>query len=162
MSRKIFFWGRIDRKSNFDPENGRIEGKYFFLSNFYLAPIRLQGRVFASTEHYYQWSKFAKTDPEYAELIIAAITCTETKRLARSKDHQMDPKWDENKAKIMKEALEAKFSDHPRLRDQLIATGDAILHEDAKDDYIWGIGTKQRSGQDLLGRLLMEVREACK
>ncbi len=55
----------------------------------------------------------------------------------------------------MRKALYAKFIQNLDLREMLLATGDAELHEDSPTDMVWG-----RRGQDLLGKLLMELRAA--
>ena len=62
--------------------------------------------------------------------------------------------WDD----IMREALRAKFEQHPKLRSLLLATGDAALVEHTRNDRYWadaGDGT----GKNRLGQLLMELRE---
>jgi len=58
--------------------------------------------------------------------------------------------------KIMKAGLRDKFKVHS-LRQRLLDTGDAKIMEDARTDFFWGIcdGT----GQNWLGRLLMQVRD---
>ena len=40
------------------------------------------------------------------------------------------------------------------LKQKLIDTGDARLHEDSPSDMFWGV-----KGKDMLGKLLMEVRD---
>ena len=51
----------------------------------------------------------------------------------------------------------AKFIQHPDLREKLLSTGDAILHEDSPWDKYWGYA--KGGGLDRLGKLLMQVRE---
>lgn len=58
---------------------------------------------------------------------------------------------------IMVKCNIAKYSQHPNLKKVLLDTGDAILMEDSKVDYCWGIGA-DGTGQNLLGKALMEVR----
>ncbi|MNV96102.1 Swarming motility protein YbiA [compost metagenome] len=65
--------------------------------------------------------------------------------------------WDEVKEEVMLTALRTKFSQNSRLREILLSTGDAILHEDAPKDKYWGV-----KGKDRLGILLMIVREEFK
>lgn len=71
------------------------------------------------------------------------------------------PDWDQVKDTVMKECLVAKFLQHKDIRDQLMATGDEELIEDSPVDYYWGCG-KDGSGKNLLGKLLMEVRNELK
>jgi len=71
------------------------------------------------------------------------------------------PDWDTARDVVMKECLVAKFLQHKDIRDQLLATGDEELIEDSPIDYYWGCG-KDGSGKNMLGKLLMEVREELK
>jgi ribA/ribD-fused uncharacterized protein len=72
------------------------------------------------------------------------------------KDKYMRKDWDEKKIGVMLDGLRLKFSD-PKLREQLLATGDAVLHENNPDDPYWGIG--DGTGKSMLGMLLMQVRQ---
>jgi ribA/ribD-fused uncharacterized protein len=58
----------------------------------------------------------------------------------------------------MKRALEEKFAQHGKLREILLATGDAVLMENSQEDYFWGIGANG-TGKSMLGKLLMDIRE---
>ena len=57
----------------------------------------------------------------------------------------------------MYKVLKVKFSD-PELREKLLGTKNAILIEDSKTDSFWAIG-KSGKGKNMLGKLLMKVRE---
>ena len=43
-------------------------------SNFYMADVHIDGKLWPSTEHYFQASKFP-TDPEYQEKIRTTTKC---------------------------------------------------------------------------------------
>jgi ribA/ribD-fused uncharacterized protein len=62
------------------------------------------------------------------------------------------------KDNIMREALQAKFKQHPSLRSLLLQTRDAELIEHTKHDSYWADGG-DGSGKNRLGHLLMELRE---
>ena len=76
--------------------------------------------------------------------------------------------WKEKRFNIVLQANLAKFSQHPELRDFLIATHDHILVEASPVDAIWGVGMAQDhldiqnpekwKGLNLLGFALMQVR----
>lgn len=124
-------------------------GEHGFLSNFYFAKQTVDGRSYKSNEHYYQSEKM--TEAEDAETIRNAPTPFQAKTLAHTltvREH-----WDDIKASIMLKGLRAKFT-NPTLRQKLLDTGDATLHEHSPSDLVWG-----KKGQDMLGRLLMQVRE---
>ena len=57
----------------------------------------------------------------------------------------------------MREALWAKFTQHPKLKSLLLSTGDTELIEHTKNDSYWGDGA-DGTGKNRLGQLLMEVR----
>lgn len=126
-----------------------------YLSNYYPSPINLEGREWATVEHYYQAAK--SLDPDYAERIRLAPSADEAKRLGNSPECPLRPDWSEYKLTAMRQALEAKFTQHPELRASLLATGSATLHENSRKDYYWGIGA-DGSGASTLGKLLMELR----
>jgi ribA/ribD-fused uncharacterized protein len=58
----------------------------------------------------------------------------------------------------MHEVVLAKFTQHPSLRELLLSTGDALLVEHTAHDSYWGDGGNG-SGKNLLGQILMRVRE---
>lgn len=53
------------------------------------------------------------------------------------KKEDMRPDWDKIKVEVMLIGLRAKFK-NPELRQKLIDTGDAVLHEDSPTDLVWG------------------------
>ena len=59
---------------------------------------------------------------------------------------------------IMRVALYAKYTQHQRLRDLLLGTGDREIVEHTSNDSFWGDGGDGR-GQNVLGKLLMELRD---
>ncbi|MCD6051638.1 MAG: hypothetical protein K0Q55_3047 [Verrucomicrobia bacterium] len=66
--------------------------------------------------------------------------------------------WETAKENLMREALLAKFTQHPKLKEQLLATGDAQIVEHAANDGYWGDGADGQ-GKNRLGMLLMELRQ---
>jgi len=58
----------------------------------------------------------------------------------------------------MKDALNAKFTQHDALKRLLLGTGNRQLVEHTSNDDYWGDGG-DGSGQNLLGKLLMELRD---
>ena len=123
-----------------------------FLSNFHRCPQTVDGIEYPTNEHYFQ---SMKTD----DLGIRNYVATRPSPFLAMCEGRGIPKkyfrkdWDEVKVDIMLKGLRAKFSD-PHLRNRLLATGDAVLHEDSPTDMFWG-----KKGKDMLGKLLMQVRE---
>lgn len=130
---------------------------YGCFSNFYPAPVRLKGRSWPTTEHYFQAQKFAGTPHEQA--VRAAKTPMLAARMGRDRALPLRRDWEAVKDGVMREAVRAKFEQHADLREVLLATGDARLVEHTENDAYWGDGG-DGSGRNRLGEILMEVRAA--
>lgn len=131
-------------------------GEHGYLSNFARFPIALEGKRWPTSEHYFQAQKFLKA--EYREQIRSAPTPARAAELGRSRKLPLRRDWESVKVDAMRVAVLAKFTQHADLRDRLLATGDARLVEHTENDAYWGDGG-DGSGKNMLGRLLMEVRE---
>jgi len=59
----------------------------------------------------------------------------------------------------MEEAMLLKFSQHPQLQQQLLATGNSELYQDSTTDSFWGVGS-DLLGCNHLGQVLERVRES--
>ena len=130
--------------------------EYGEFSNFAAYPIRLAKRVWPTSEHYFQAMKFK--DRSHQEAIRKARSPMHAARMGRDRKRPLRRDWESVKVHVMREAVMAKFSQHQELADLLISTGDAkIIEHTANDDY-WGDGGNG-SGKNMLGRLLMDVRE---
>jgi ribA/ribD-fused uncharacterized protein len=125
-----------------------------WLSNFSRHAIEMDGKSWPTVEHYYQAMKATSTVAQ--DSIRLADTPGSAKRLG--KQVAMRPDWEQVKMEIMKNALIAKFTQHPELRDKLMETGYDELVEDSPIDWEWGCGSDGR-GENKLGKLLMEVRQ---
>lgn len=119
-------------------------------------PIKLQGKTWPTSEHYFQAQKFPGTPHE--EAVRKAQTPSEAARLGRDRSKPLRQDWEHVKDDIMREALIAKFTQHEDLKAKLLATGTAEIIEHTKNDRYWGDGG-DGSGKNVLGRLLMETRE---
>ena len=133
-----------------------IEGEFGFLSNFASFEMLLDGKKWATVEHYFQAQKFFGS--EYAEQIRLANTPAEAKKLGRSRTHPLREDWEEVKEDIMRKAVYQKFYTHKDILNKLLATGDEELVENAPWDYYWGSG-KDGTGKNRLGIILMEIRK---
>lgn len=127
---------------------------YGFLSNFSRHPITMDGRVWPTVEHYYQAMKSPSTVVQ--DSIRFADSPGSAKTLGKQVTIRED--WEQVKMGIMKDALIAKFTQHPELRDLLMETGYEELIENSPIDWEWGCGSDGQ-GQNKLGKLLMEVRD---
>ncbi|MEI5908011.1 NADAR family protein [Bacillus spongiae] len=140
---------------------------YFEFSNFSYHSIVIEGKAYATNEHYFQSMKFlpsvmieVEDDREisYQEHVRLAHTPAIAKTLGSNRGYKIYPDWDSRRIDVMREAVRAKFTQHSDLRELLQSTGDAVLVEDSPYDYFWGCG-KRKTGKNMLGKILMEVRE---
>lgn len=135
-----------------------FDGEHAFLSNFFPSPFEVDGITFPSVEHWFQANK--TTDPAEFKAIAAAQTPGKSKRMGRG--CQLRPDWEEVKTDVMLNGLRHKFK-IPELRAKLLATGDEELVEgNTWHDCTWGRCVCDKcggQGQNLLGQLLMELRE---
>ena len=65
--------------------------------------------------------------------------------------------WEDVKLSVMEKAVFAKFSQNPRLKELLLATGSKDIIENSPRDSFWGCG-KDGKGLNHLGKILMRVR----
>jgi ribA/ribD-fused uncharacterized protein len=132
----------------------RTGDPYGEFSNFAAFPVHLKGVVWPTSEHYFQAQKFAGTPHELRETPSPMIVA----RMGRDRGRPLRADWDAVKDDIMREVVLAKFQQHPALRELLLSTGDAEIIEHTKNDRYWGDGGNC-NGANMLGRILMEVRE---
>ena len=101
----------------------RTTDPYGEFSNFAAFPIRLKGVEWPTTEHYFQAQKFAGT-PHEAAVRLADSPMTAAK-MGRERSRPLRADWESVKDDIMREAVLAKFQQHPTLLSLLLSTGDA-------------------------------------
>jgi len=131
-----------------------FRGDFGFLSNFYESSIWYENERYASVEHAYQAAK--SSDPETKKMIREAKTPGIAKRLGKS--CQLAPDWESRSEKIMRDLIKLKF-ENPLLRAMLLATEDAeLIERNTWNDTRWGVC--RGVGQNLLGKILMDEREA--
>ena len=161
MEKIIFFFG--------------IEGEKGYLSNWFPAKLKL---VFKNKEYEFENVEQAMmaskamlfNDIESFNKILKTSNPKSVKALGRKVKNFDEKLWDEYKKFIVKMAVKSKFTYNKDLLEKLILTEDNYLAEDSPWDKVWGIGTKSlklkenRSwpGQNLLGIILMEIREEFK
>ena len=130
-----------------------FRGEYFFLSNFYDAPVEYNGIKYRNNEAAFQAQKC--TSEEYKKS-FSNLTASEAKRDGRRCILRKD--WEDIKINIMYEIVRAKFTQNRDLTDKLLATGDAYLIEGNNwGDRVWG--QVNGVGANNLGIILMRVRD---
>ena len=131
---------------------------YFEFSNFYRAPIMVDGSSWKTSEHYYQAMKFYGHS-EHVKAVKEAKTPMMAANIGRDKNRPMCSSWNDIRDDIMYKALYAKFTQHENLKELLLGTDDALIVEHTTNDNYWGDGG-DGSGKNMLGTLLMKLRDA--
>ncbi len=132
-----------------------VSDEYGEFSNFALYPVKLNGKVWRTSEHYFQAMKF-ESPADQADirksntLMLAAMKGRDRKR--KLKRH-----WKSSKDSVMFTVVLAKFSQHENLRALLLSTGTAKIVEHTENDAYWGDGGDGK-GKNRLGQILMRVR----
>ena len=133
-----------------------FRGKFYFLSNFYSAPVTYGGITYQNNEAAFQAMKVLSNDirKQFAEL-----SPNHAKRKGRNVKLRDD--WESVKEQYMYEIVLAKFRQNEVLRKRLLATGSCELIEgNTWGDVIWGVCRGR--GQNKLGKILMRVRSELK
>jgi ribA/ribD-fused uncharacterized protein len=133
-----------------------LEEPYGCFSNFSPHGVDLDDLWWPTVEHYFQAQKFPGTP--HPEAIRRAGSPKTAKALGRSRTHPLRPDWEAVKDEVMRRAVLRKFELHRGIRELLLSTGEEELIENAPSDCYWGCG-RDGSGKNMLGKILMEVRE---
>ncbi len=144
-------------------------GEYGIFSNFAKTPFVLDDKIWPTVEHYFQAMKYYGTVLE--EHVRNQPTPTAAKREGRK--YQMRTDWENVKISVMRRALYAKFTSFPENSAILMNSYPHILVEHTSADNYWADGCRCSDistcmcvrldgsceyGQNMLGRLLMELR----
>lgn len=129
---------------------------YGEFSNFAPYPISVDGKRWPTSEHYFQAQKFKEA--KHKEAIRKAHSPMAAARMGRDRKKKLRRDWESIKVSVMKRALLAKFTQHMDLEALLLSTAEATLVEHTDQDRYWGDGG-DGSGKNMLGRLLMQIRD---
>ena len=133
------------------------EQDFYVLSNFSSFSVQWRGHRYPTSEHVYHVEKFRNYRGDIADMIAFAPSAHEAFKIAERHKADRRPDWDEIKVEVMREILRAKAMQHEYVHLKLLATGDRELVENSWRDDFWGWGPN-RDGQNMLGKLWMEIR----
>ena len=144
---------------------------YGCFSNWYPAEFDYAGKHFLHSEQFMMYHKvmmFGKDD--LAKQIMATSDPAKCKSIAGRKFPEFDPVlWENTCYAIVKRGVKAKFSQNEDILKVLLGTGGELIAECSPYDCKWGTGIDVKAparldvanwkGRNLLGRILMEVRD---
>ncbi|WP_215844595.1 NADAR domain-containing protein [Acidithiobacillus montserratensis] len=129
-------------------------------------PIHVNGVRILTSEALYQACRFPHL-PDVQKLIIGQISPMTAKM--RSKPYRKDsrPDWDHVRVRIMRWSLRMKLANNwNAFSALLLKTGERPIVEESRKDDFWGAKVVDDGdmlvGMNVLGRLLMELREQVK
>ena len=129
----------------------KFRGDYWFLSNMYPCEIVIGKYVFSCVEAAFAACKCPERVNEFV-----GLNGFDARALGRKV--KLCPEWDKKKVGYMKKILEYKFK-NPELMKKLKDTGDMyICEENSWGDRFWGVCNGE--GKNVLGKLLMEIRDS--
>lgn len=127
--------------------------EYFFLSNFYEAPVSYRGLTYKNNEAAFQAQK---TLDEGQRMKFQKYSGAKAKQEGRRLI--LRPDWEQIKYQVMKEICLCKFIQNYGLLVQLLKTGAEIIQEENTwGDTTWG--TVNGVGENHLGKILMNLRD---
>lgn len=136
-------------------------------SNWYKCPLLIDDQKFSCVEQYMMWRKACLFgDLTTAASILSVDHPYDMRALGRKVKGFQEATWVLHRWAIVEKALHVKFKDE-KLRHLLLSTKGQVIAETAAWDPVWGTGANEADtlrgrgyGQNLLGKLLMKVRDS--
>jgi len=159
----VFFWGHAAS------QGGPFQAHVFsnWLPAAFVSPS--DGQRYANTEQYMMAQKaLLFGDTATHAKILKTTDPKKVKALGRQVSSFDSKVWSEKCFDIVLAGNRLKFTQNPKLKDILLATGERPLAEASPRDAVWGIGLNEAAalkvppdqwpGTNLLGKVLMVLR----
>ena len=153
--RDIWLAERMDEVIGFYPR------EFYPLDNFSSFKVKWNGYTYSSLEEAFQAARFMGSDEELVERIKNSHSAHEAQKIAYANLDKQRKDWQIRELKVMRDLLRLKLEQNPYVEKKLLQTKDYIIVEDSPKDDFWGWG-KERTGQNNLGKLWMELRDEIK
>lgn len=125
-------------------------------------PVKINGIHIRSSEALYQACRFPHL-PQVQETILQQISPMTAKMKGKPFKKDSRPDWDKVRVPIMRWCLRVKLAyNMDSFGRLLLATNEKSIVEESRKDSYWGANPCNETilvGQNILGRLLMELRE---
>lgn len=129
-----------------------FRGQYYFLSNFYEAPVEYEGIKYQNNEAAFQSAKVTDYD---TRLQFANLNPSQAK--SKGRHVTLRHGWELIKDDIMYEVCKAKFEQNEDLKAKLLATEkEELVEGNTWGDTYWGKCNDK--GKNQLGKILMRIR----
>ena len=144
----------------------KVAEKYGWMGNMAPYPITVEGKIWRTSEALFQGMRF--DDEVIKEIIRQEKSPMGAKMKAKKYSGQMVvvPMSDLD-VEQMKKCVRLKFDQHPALKKMLLDTVGSYIYEDignrkGERHKFWGvkkISENEGDGQNMMGRILMELRD---
>ncbi|EFK09925.1 conserved hypothetical protein [delta proteobacterium NaphS2] len=128
-------------------------------------PLQIGDISVRTSEALYQACRFPYAE-EIQKMIISQKSPMTAKMKSKPFRSQTRPDWDHVRVKVMRWSLRVKLAcNWDKFRNLLLLTADKQIVEDSRRDRFWGAVANDEDyleGENVLGRLLMEIREELK
>lgn len=134
-----------------------FDGEFDFLNMFYNCKVIVGKFTYLNAYSAFTASKCKNENEKRAFTRLNAIKSKKkSKRLLKRDD------WDDVKVDIMKEIQRAKFEQNPELKEKLLKIDGYIENQVMYTDLFWGKNISQNKGKNMLGKIIMELRDEFK
>jgi len=142
----------------------KVKEEWGILSNFGDTPLMIDGITFINAEQLFQMMKFRDPEPLLDLYHSKGLTIKMKAKRWENKYRRED--WGTMLVDAMKFCLVQKYEQCPVFKEKLLSTEDKFIVEDQtanrkKSPDTWGVKRNGNTleGSNLLGRLLMELRD---
>ncbi len=144
----------------------KVAEKYGWMGNMAPYPIMYNGKVWLTSEALFQGMRY--NDEEIKEIIRKEKSPMGAKMKAKKyKDQMVVVPMSPQDVENMRKCVKMKFDQHPQLKKELMNTKGAYIYEDignrnGERHKFWGakkISENEGDGQNIMGRILMELRD---
>ena len=119
------------------------------------------GKMWKSSEALYQAARFPDSE-QIQEDIRASTNGFTAKLVAKANISHTRDDWDDIRVAVMRQVLEAKYTQHKKIREIIADTGTRDIVEQSKRDGFWGACQSDVArgwlGLNMLGQLWMDIR----
>lgn len=144
----------------------KIDGEWGILSNFAHTPLQVEGKTFDTSERLYQVMKMATKEDQTFLYELKGNPKMTAKHITKVSPEQIRSDWPQIIVDVMKFCLMTKYGQSSDFREALDRSKGMVIVEDQtsfprKNADTWGVKLKDGKyvGPNLLGRLLMELRD---
>ena len=161
QAKEMYLEEMENRKAIIETREISKKGDLADLHPFYMSTFVVDGIEYKSIEHFWRSKRYTDTADEFAEEIRATnnAAVAHRKSLNAGQSHEERPDWKDIRKSELKKALESLAKTDQKYRDALLSTDIAkLIFVPPPEDEVLGVNDKGE-GMNLLGNLLVEVRE---